>query len=600
MDFIKQRPWIVPLAAMLIGFLPILSSFFRQQLNQPEYQAFPVMLVAAGVFLHLRMSQGQAVDRSNLWLQMAGWVLTLTAWGILLASFIVYSPWLAMVAFVTYCLAISTVLWQYWRFDGVLRIWLLLALLVPPPLDRDKMLIERLQLFSSKVTSLMLDSIGVLHVSQGNTITLSDRELFVDEACSGIVSLISIVYWVAIYSLWQYRSLVHFGLLAAVGVAWTVLMNSLRLIVIALAWSWYEVDLIKGWPHTVLGLIMFAISVGVIYAVDRFLLALLAPINVPTESSSKRRWSVGRALVAGWNTLVAYGQASQGSDAVPSQEPRTETIAPAGWKPEHSIRGMLAPRSVFGYPATGAFAALGLAYLAFFLPAEVSQDANIRRALRQALDMNAETPIVPDSGWKLVRFSSDRREELFRWDNWGQYSRTYELQDADGFTYLLSCDFMFGPHWHDLRVCYRGTGWTINDEKVLDFEKMQAGPQEPVIVESSLSSPPVVEQFTIKRVPDIKDGLITYGAFRANGRWFNRPRGRGLWQDFIAHIVQGRDRAEQADYFQVQVTVFYEGEIDPRQKRNAEWLLHHGATWLRNHLAQDPATQAPTTTPVSR
>jgi len=36
MDFIKQRPWVVPLAAMLVGFLPILLSFFRQQLAQPE------------------------------------------------------------------------------------------------------------------------------------------------------------------------------------------------------------------------------------------------------------------------------------------------------------------------------------------------------------------------------------------------------------------------------------------------------------------------------------------------------------------------------------------------------------------------------------
>ena len=579
MDFVKARPWLISLVAMLFGFVPILLTFFRQQFAQPEYQAFPIMLVAAGVFLYSRLESAKPVDRSNRWLNIATWILTLASVGLLLTSFIVFSPWLAMVAFVIYCLAIAATMWQHWRISGLLGIWLLLALLVPPPLDRDKMLIERLQLFSSRVTSVMLDAIGVLHVSQGNTITLSDRELFVDEACSGIVSLISIIYCIAIYCLWQKRSLVHLGLLSAIGVAWTVLMNSLRLIVIALSWSWYEIDLIKGWPHTLLALIIFGISAGVVFSVDRFLLALLAPIALRGDEENRKRRTVGRTLIQAWNWAIASGPDAEDPE---NEEPTESPTAPAtGWS--QSIDRFVAPRSVFGYPATVGFAALGLTYLVFFLPQEVSQSANIQKAMRNALALNENAAISPD-GWELVSFSSDRRSDLFRWDNWGQYSRTFELKDQDGFTYQLSCDFMFGPHWHDLRVCYRGTGWKIENEQVLLFDQLAVGPQNSVIVESSLSSPPVVEQFTIRRVPDVRDGLITYGAFRANGTWFNRPRGRGLWQDFVAHVVQGRDRADQADYFQVQVTTFYEGTINPVQKQRSEWLLNHGIHWFRDQL----------------
>ncbi len=587
MEFFKQKPWVIPLVAMLFGFVPILVTFFRQQFAQPEYQAFPIMLVAAGVFLYSRMDVATPVDRSSIWINIVAWLLTILAAGILLTSFIVFSPWLAMVAFVIYCFAIAGTMWQHWRISGLIGIWLLLALLVPPPLDRDKMLIERLQLFSSRVTSVMLDTIGVLHVSQGNTITLSDRELFVDEACSGIVSLISIIYCIAIYCLWQHRSLVHMGLLAVIGVAWTVLMNSLRLIVISLSWSWYQLDLIKGWPHTLLGLVIFAISAAVIFSVDRFLVALLAPIRQrESDTESRKRWTVGRALVFGWNWAIASGPEL---DEAAMDEESTDDIENSNATWSKSIAGFLSPRSVFGYPATIGFAALGLAYFAFFLPQEESQTTNVRRAMKNALDLDATAPIVP-ADWELVSFSSDRRSDLFRWDNWGQYSRTYELKDKDGFIYLLSCDFMFGPHWHDLRVCYRGTGWKIHDERVLEFDKLPLGPQESVVVESSLSSPPVVEQFTIRRVPDVRDGLITYGAFRANGLWFNRPRGRGLWQDFVAHVVQGRDRADQADYFQIQVTTFYEGTISPMQKERSEWLLHHGVNWFREHLAKSPST----------
>jgi hypothetical protein len=363
-------------------------------------------------------------------------------------------------------------------------------------------------------------------------------------------------------------------------VAWTVLMNSIRLLVIALAWAWYQVDLIEGWPHTVLGLVIFSISAVVIFSVDGFLLALFAPINVPNEPIESRRRSVGRALVYGWNSLVAAMPAEDVEEGFEGREIATSTAA---WGTDASVDGVTAQRASLGFPTAGAFAALGLAYLVFFLPSEVSQKGNIRRALLTALELNEASPLVPDGDWELLSFSQDRRE-IFRWDNWGQYSRTYNLRDADGFTYQLSCDFMFGPHWHDLRVCYRGAGWRIVDEKVLEYEKLADGPQSPVEVESSLTAPPVVEQFTIQRVPDVMDGLITYGAFRANGQWFNRPRGRGLWQDLVAHIVQGRDRAEQADYFQIQVTTYFEGEINPVQKQRAEWLLHHGTEWFRNYL----------------
>ncbi|MBL8890650.1 MAG: exosortase U [Planctomycetaceae bacterium] len=582
MDFLKQRPWVIPFLALLFGFVPILVSFFRQQFAQPEYQAFPIMLGAAAIFLYSRLNESRPIKRANRLVNGIAWLLTAIAAGLLITSFVVFSPWLAMVAFVLYCLAIAGSLWQHWQIRGLFGIWLLLALLVPPPLDRDKMLIERLQLFSSKVTSVMLDAIGVLHVSQGNSITLSDRELFVDEACSGIVSLISILYCIAIYCLWQRRSLIHMGLLAIIGVAWTVLMNSLRLIIISLSWSWYQLDLIKGWPHTLLGLVIFGISAAVIFSVDRFLQALLAPIRQSaTESEVKTRWTVGRALVYGWNQFIATPPETDPAEALDDADSSEQTAGDT----QASLTKFLAPQSVFGYPATFSFAALGLVYLGFFLPQEVSQTSNIQRALRIALDLNESTPIAPE-GWELVRFSNDRRSDLFRWDNWGEYSRTYELRDPDGFIYQLSCDFMFGPHWHDLRSCYRGTGWQIYDERVLDFVKLSQGLQEPVDVESSLTSPPVVEQFSIRRVPDVRDGLITYGAFRANGAWFNRPRGRGLWQDFVAHVVQGRDRAEQADYFQIQVTTFFEDEINPRQKERSEWLLHHGTDWLRNHLTK--------------
>ncbi len=170
----------------------------------------------------------------------------------LAVSFWVFSPWLAMIAFVIYAFGVTCFIWQNWIIDGLWGIWFLLVLLVPPPLDRDQMFIESLQLFSSRFTSVMLDGFGVLHVMDGNVLSFPDRQLFVDDACSGIVSLISVVYCIALFCVWKRRRVWHSVGLVAAGVGWTILMNSIRLLTIGLAWSWIGVDLADGVPHLIL------------------------------------------------------------------------------------------------------------------------------------------------------------------------------------------------------------------------------------------------------------------------------------------------------------------------------------------------------------
>jgi exosortase/archaeosortase family protein len=420
-----------------------------------------------------------------------------------------------------------------------------------------------------------MDAFGVLHVMQGNTLILPDKQLFVDEACSGIVSLISILYCIAIYCVWRERGVVQAVLLLIAGVLWTIMMNSLRLTTIGLAWAWYKVDLAVGAPHSLLAVVLFGISILVIYALDRFLAEVLAPVDSEWRTQDREDAHPGLTLMQIWDRFFSTREdelAEEDDEATDEAEGLRVNRETLAQEQAASVARFSAPWSTFGIPVTTGFAALGLVYLSVFGVQETKYQGVVDRALDRALELSGTFVVDNQMGLEFKEFSSDRRE-IFRWDDWGQHSRTYSYADAEGAVYQVSCDFMFGPHWHDLRICYRGAGWKIRNESILRLGDLASSDREPLEVISSLTAPPLVEQFFIEREGEQQKGMITYGAFRASGEWFNRPRGAGLYNDMWAHIVQGRDRAEQADYFQVQVTTFFEGELSAEQKARAERLL---------------------------
>jgi exosortase len=577
---VRDHLWLLSLLIVCAGFYPMLSVFFRQQWQRPEYQAFPLLLIFAAWFLWSRMQEATPVNRTSWWMSGLGWLALIVSLGVLAASFWIFSPWLAMIAFVGYAFGVSCFIWQNWIVDGLWGIWFLLVLLVPPPLDRDQMFIESLQLFSSRFTSVMLDGFGVLHVMEGNVLSFPDRQLFVDEACSGIVSLISVVYCIALFCVWQRRRLLHSVTLVAAGVGWTILMNSIRLLTIGLAWHWFQVDLATGIAHQVLAGVMFAITIGMVVLLDRLLQVVFTPIDIDWRIHDRERHP-GLNLMRIWNRLFANRAWEPDDDPLPDALVRKRQV-----EFQASLRRFSSWPSTFGLPAACCFGLLGF-FLSQFRVEEFAMQTAVHESITKALAMSEELDPGKELGLKLVKFS-DARRELFRWDLWGQYSRTWFYEDESGIEYTLSCDFLFGPHWHDLRVCYRGTGWKVDSEDIVRFEDLGKFPREPLHVESSLIDTRLVEQFGIVKQNEPTRGWIAYGAFRATGEWFNRPRGSGLIGDFWAHLVQGRDRAEQADYYQVQVSTNYEGELSPAQQQLAERLLKVGTNRFYDELVIAP------------
>jgi exosortase len=192
-----------------------------------------------------------------------------------------------------------------WKVLYLWGSWFILWLIIPLPLNRDQNVIAGLQQLSSYLCSNFLDLVGINHLMDGNTLLLPAKQFFIDDACSGIVSLMSIVAFSLIYAIWQRRRPAHVAILLLAAVGWAVVMNALRITLIALLFDKAGMDWSSSTIHEIMSLIVFAlIFLGVISS-DMLLTGILAPIVLGQGRQAVIRFRYDNECIRLWNSVFA-------------------------------------------------------------------------------------------------------------------------------------------------------------------------------------------------------------------------------------------------------------------------------------------------------
>jgi len=379
-----------------------------------------------------------------------GTLVLLLGLAVLAAAFVLFSPWLAAVA------SLLTVAGLILGLAGPagrrqwLPVWAVLWLLIPPPMALDQNAVTRLQHYASRASSLTLDVFGIGHVMEGNVLVLPAHRLLVEEACSGINSLFTLLAVTALFVVATRRPLVWSGLLLVSSVGWAGLTNAARVVMVAVGQASYGRDLSTGWPHTALGLATVALGLLMVICTDRLLAFLLGPI-LPAEPGHElnpmsRAWN----WCLGWSGIAALTWDPEMEFA--AGEPQEEALTPDSSPPSTGASGEVrVPRWI-----VGGFAMLGVlqlaALLAGFLPIK-EQWEYARRLNQQHIFRRSDLPATMGD-WTQVDY---RTEEHTRdAANFGE-SWTYRSAHGDA---LITVSYPF-MGWHDLRGCYEGTGWQI-------------------------------------------------------------------------------------------------------------------------------------------
>ena len=146
----------------------------------------------------------------------------------------------------------------------------LLLFMIPIPAIIYSALTLRLQMLASELGEIMITAMGIPVLREGNTLKLPSQTLDIVDACSGIRSLLSLLFLSLVYSFFTDKKVwMRWALLAAT-IPIAIGANGVRVAVTGLL-SEIDTKLATGVYHETEGYIVFVVALAALIAVHRLL-----------------------------------------------------------------------------------------------------------------------------------------------------------------------------------------------------------------------------------------------------------------------------------------------------------------------------------------
>lgn len=405
-----------------IGFAPPLLEFFSNIWRMPQYQFFPGALAAAGFLAWDRLKEvPRPLNAGQPWVTAP---LLLLSFATLSVAVLLWSPWVGAIAALV-CLA--GMLWWLGGWALTKRMapaMIMLVTIIPLPLGLDGRFTLFLRRVATTASSRLLDMLGVVHTVTGNVIELPGHQMLVEEACSGINSVLVISAFTLFYLFWCRRSFLCYLICLPAALGFVFIGNVIRITLGAWLQFRTGIDLLSGWKHEALGLVLVAVYIGLVMSLEHFLYWPPADetIRRPRRRSKKRR------------------------SAAPPPPPRPRLrIAPA-----------------WGWAAGIIFGIMGLAGAArcysFHQESRIQQPFSNRSALAPDARFDLPKQIGP---W--TRLTSGK-PVMKRLETVGLSSLIWEFTNRSNMVAGVAFDY---PIWgyHDVTLCYLNNGWNITQRR---------------------------------------------------------------------------------------------------------------------------------------
>jgi exosortase len=402
-------------AVLLLAHVPLLAAHAGQLWERPHYQFFPVLLLGAAVLAVARL---RGVGPLTPGRGVLAYPLLAAAWLGLLGAELVHSSWLAATATQLFLLAAAYALGGAALVGRLLPAWILLWLAVPPPFNLDRSLVLALQDLTAAWSSRLLDLLGIWHVMAGNVVEIAGRRLLVEEACSGVNSLFSVLACTLFFVFWARRRPLHGALLLLAAVAWVLAANVARVVLVTVATTRWGVNLVDGWRHDAVGFALFTVALLFLWSTDRLLLFFFgrpeAPAAAGEEVPPEGRFlgAARRTWLASWSVACLYGLV------------------------------LLLHVSCYGLWA--------------------DEGPGPDGPVSAALGRLTEAALPERLGeWRRKDFGELQRNPG---SAYGEFSKLWTYQQGPVVA-VLSFDYPFAER-HDLRTCYANQGWALGEQAV--------------------------------------------------------------------------------------------------------------------------------------
>jgi len=438
----------------LLATIPLLVMYLLWVWRYAHYQFYPFLIGATGWIMWIRLREYRLQSGNSAIASPPAISAIRTAIGLAIiwlggmaevVAINFFSPWVGVVAFWIVGLGIITLLPRP-LFQAWISPWLLMLMIIRLPLRFDETLILKLQYETAKLSSVVLDWLKIDHLREGVVVELTGRVMFVEEACSGVQSLFSLLALTGLLCLWKKRAIIHSLFLFVGAVLGAGLMNIVRIVSASYAYENWKFDLLQEPHHTILGLVIFLGSLFWLISCDEFLSFWFS--SIPQTGDPSRSSSL---FVVWWNALT--GQKVQPDPLKTATKTRIEhKQSPA--------------RRILYFLTGGVLAVVGgmsiLSIIAHWAPAKATvstrltaEESDISNKLRQLTESSLPEQL---SGWNRIGFEVENRSAG---NMFGNRSGVWIYETPYGPA-RCSIDFPF-TGWHDLRTCYTNIGWTVTE-----------------------------------------------------------------------------------------------------------------------------------------
>jgi exosortase len=248
---------VIAAILLLVAFWPILTGMYASWMDDHQYMEHGILVIPAAAYMAWTKRQTLA----RLPLQPSIWGMVLLTWGAAQATLAVvaYWPWVGRTAFLISLVGAILALYGARMVRELVYPLCTLSLMIAPPGFIYDRLTLSLQLLASRLGETFLENLGYSVMREGNILELVGIKLSVEEACSGIRSLFSILFMCTLYNFFFVRGNVTKTVILLMAIPIAILGNAGRILATGIA-SQYNRELIQGVSHETFGYISVVVA----------------------------------------------------------------------------------------------------------------------------------------------------------------------------------------------------------------------------------------------------------------------------------------------------------------------------------------------------
>ncbi len=272
----RSDPFFWLKAALTIGLIAALYSFILPDLASEwwtqEASSYGMLVPPIALYLvWLNRSTTLAVPAEH---DGRGLIVVAAACFLFMLGQLAAEFFLARISFVLLLVGLTWTVWGLPRLRTMAFPFVLLATMVPLPALVFNAIAAPLQLFASAVATNISQFLGVSIFRDGNIIHLATTSLGVEEACSGLNSLSSLVVGALLLGHLEDASLSGRILLAVLSVPLAITVNVLRVTGTAVLAD-HQPDYAMGFYHLFSGWLVFVLGFGLLWLLAKLTFRIL-------------------------------------------------------------------------------------------------------------------------------------------------------------------------------------------------------------------------------------------------------------------------------------------------------------------------------------